>query len=415
MDTAKKKTVFRAQIVRRIIQIAAFLLFPGLFISTFSAVRAVYTAVLSGSFSLTALAWLLLLLAAVFPVTILFGRFFCGYLCAFGAMGDFFWFLSRKLRKKQPRISAKADRYLKLLKYAVLLFIVVVFWTLALPLDSTMNPWTIFGMYASVDGWASLSGLFTVGAALLLLILAGSMLVERFFCRYLCPLGAIFSLVSRFRLFRIKKPRSKCGSCRLCTWKCSMGIDLGVADTVTSGECINCFGCVDVCPRHNAKTTPAPAVAATAAAAVMTGLYYAGSLASQNLPGSTGTSSAVMENASVRGQYQDGVYTGSGSGYKGQTSVQVTVKNGYITDVTILSTGDDAQFFSQAKSTVLSEILSQQSAQVSAVTGATFSSNGIMSAVADALGLSYDSGVSAAPTQGQGQHHGAQSGSGGGK
>ena len=93
-------------------------------------------------------------------------------------------------------------------------------------------------------------------------IMLGSVLIERFFCRYLCPLGAIFALVSRFRRFRIKKPREKCGECRLCTWKCSMGIPLNRCDVIASGECIDCFACVDVCPRHNAKAAPAPAVAA---------------------------------------------------------------------------------------------------------------------------------------------------------
>lgn len=378
----KKITIF--PVIRRMIQLAAFLLFPGLFISTFSAVKEVYLAVIHGSFHLAALAQPLLLLLAVFPITILWGRFFCGYLCSFGSMGDLLWGISRRIFKKPLKIPEKADRLLKWVKYLLLGLIVIFLWTMAIPVDSSMNPWTIFGIYSSVSGWTSLQYLLSGGAVLLLLIMLGSVLIERFFCRYLCPLGAIFALVSRFRRFRIKKPREKCGECRLCTWKCSMGIPLNRCDVIASGECIDCFACVDVCPRHNAKAAPAPAVAAAMSVAAMTGLYYAGNLVSKNLSAGTETSTIVTASPAA-GQYVDGVYTGSGTGFKGTTTVQVTVENGSISDIAVVSTGDDDAFFSRAKSTIISEILSHQSTQVDTVTGATFSSNGIIEAVTNAL------------------------------
>ena len=300
-------------------------------------------------------------------------------------MGDFLWALSRKMFKKPLKVNPKADRSLKLLKYLILVLIVIFIWTLAVPLSSTMNPWTVFGMYSSLSGWSSTNYLFTFGALSLLLIIIGSVLIERFFCRYLCPLGAIFALTSKFRLFRIKKPREKCGSCRLCTWKCSMGINLNRQDVITSGECIDCFACVDICPRKNAKAVPAPAVAGTMAAFSMTGLYYAGNLLSKDLSGNTEIPTAIVDSSAV-GNYQDGVYTGTGTGFKGSTTVQVTVENGNISEITVLSTDDDEEFFSRAKSAIINEILSRQSTQVDTVSGATFSSNGIIEAVANALG-----------------------------
>lgn len=385
MNAIKKKKIATTQLIRHIIQLGAFILFPGLFISTFAAIRDVYTALINGSFSFSAQAGSLLVLLAVFPITILWGRFFCGFLCSFGAMGDLLWAFSRKIFKKPLKVNPEVDGGLKLLKYLILVLIVVCIWTLAVPVSSTMNPWTIFGMYASLSGWSSTNYLFTFGALLLLLIMIGSVLIERFFCRYLCPLGALFAITSKFRLFRIKKPREKCGNCRLCTWKCSMGINLDRQDVITSGECIDCFACTDICPRKNAKAVPAPAVAGTMAAFSMTGLYYAGNLLSKNLSGSTETPTAIVDTSTV-GNYQDGVYTGTGTGFKGSTTVQVTVENGNISDITVLSTGDDEEFFSRAKSAIINEILSQQSTQVDTVSGATFSSNGIIEAVANALG-----------------------------
>lgn len=385
MET-RKKTLLHIRLIRRIVQLTAFILFPGLFILAFSAIGALYKAVIGGSFSISALSLPLLILLAVIPVTILWGRFFCGFLCAFGSMGDFFWSVSRRLFKIRFIISEKADRILKLLKYVVLLLIVIVIWTLAFPIDSTINPWTIFGMYASVTAWPSASYLLSIGTLLLLLIICGSMLVERFFCRYFCPLGAIFTLISRLRLFRIKKPRSNCGSCKLCTRKCSMGIALYQEDRISSGECIDCFSCVEVCPRHNISTNPTPSVSAAITVVAMTGLYYAGSLIPENINDS-GNSIVSSVNSAGQGQYEDGEYTGSASGYKGVTTVQVTVKNGCITDITILSTNDDNEFFSKARNSLIREILSSQSTQVDIVTGATFSSNAIINAVNNALGL----------------------------
>jgi len=375
-------------LTRRAIQAAAFVLFPGLFISTFSAMKTIYTSIIGGTFSLAAYGGQVILAAAMLLVTAIMGRFFCGFLCSFGSMGDLFWWIGTKLKLRRPAIPEKADRFLKYLKYAVLIGTVVLGWTFGVALLSgTGNPWTVFGMYASWKGWTDVTGLLSLGALLLLGILIGSMYIERFFCRYLCPLGAVFSVVSKARLYRIRKPVQNCGGCRACTKRCSMGIPLYGMNQVTDSECIDCMNCLEVCPKDNVRTNPKPALAAAVAVVAMSGMYYAGNLASgaaaeQLTATSLAASSADYASA---GQYIDGVYTGSAAGYHGTTQVQVTVSGGTITDITVLSTGDDAEFFNRAKNTVISEILAAQSISVDAVSGATFSSNGIIGAVTDAL------------------------------
>ncbi len=127
-----------------------------------------------------------------------------------------------------------------------------------------------------MSGWTNLSVLISVGAALLLLIVVGSLFVERMFCRYLCPLGAVFALVSKFRLFKIRKPREKCGACRACTKRCPMGIPLYRTNVITSAECIDCMSCVEICPRDNVSANPKPAIAAAVAVVSLSGMYYAG-------------------------------------------------------------------------------------------------------------------------------------------
>lgn len=392
-----RRKISLVNIIRRGVQLISFLLFPGLFISVFSAIKSVYTAVAQGTFNLGTLFPQLLILFAVIPVTIFFGRFFCGFICSFGSMGDFLWFISRKLRKRPVRINEKADRVLKSFKYLFFIFILVFLWTLGtVSFDNSYNPWNIFGMYATLSGWPSTSGLLTVGAVLLLVIFVGSFFIERFFCRYVCPLGAGFAVLSKLRFLKIRKPSENCGNCRLCTINCPAGISMYKYDKISSGECINCFKCVSVCPRNNVKAVIggqdiAPLTAGVTAAAAIIGLYYVGRIASDNIAYAapqTAIADTVSAGNSVSGQYTNGTYTGSASGFKGTTTVQVKVDNGYIADISIVSTGDDPDFMSSAKSGVISEILKSQSTEVDAVTGATYSSNAIINAVADALGIS---------------------------
>lgn len=164
-----------------------------------------------------------------------------------------------------------------------------------------------------------------------------------------------------------------------------MGIPLYKYDKVTSGECINCFACVENCPRKNVKANPAPAVASAVSVVAISGLVYAGTVvstsASQNVASGSGTTTESM----AKGKYTDGTYTGSGMGFRGETKVTVTVENGNITDVTTVSYEDDPQYFDRAEKTIVSEIISGQDTNVDAVSGATFSSRGIIQAVSAAI------------------------------
>ena len=376
-------------LTRRVIQAASLVLFPGLFISTFSAIKAIYTGVINGSFSTAALAGQIVLAVSMLLITAIMGRFFCGFLCAFGTMGDFFWYIGTKLKLRRPKIGTKADRMLKKVKYVLLIGIILFGWTFGMELlGGTDNPWMVFGMLAKPESWTDTTVLFSVGMALLVLIIAGSLYIERFFCRYLCPLGAAFAVVSKFRLFRIQKPRAHCGSCRACTKRCSMGIPLYKSNMVRSAECIDCMNCVEICPRDNVRANPKPALAAAVAVASLAGMYYAGNIAgtvsAERQIAAVSASVSAVESANA-GPYTDGTYNGSASGYRGTTKLKVTIAGGYMTNIQVLSTGDDLQFFNQARATVIPAMLQTQNVDVDTVSGATFSSFGIIDAVVDAL------------------------------
>ncbi|MDP4120726.1 MAG: 4Fe-4S binding protein [Bacillota bacterium] len=419
----KKFKLKPVSVIRIIMQILFFIFLPSLYISTFSGIKEIYLSIYNGNFNFLKLFPQLVEVIAIIPITILLGRFFCGWMCAFGALGDFMSFISRKLFKRKFKINKNADKILKYLKYVWLIILVVFVWSLGAKTFANANPWDAFGMLltpGSMPDFKYVITNLTVAFIILVGILAASLFIDRFFCRYLCPLGAIFAIVSKLRLTKIKKPSNHCGKCKICTENCPMGIPLNEKDSSKSGECIYCFKCTSKCPRQNvsfavAENSVRPLIAGTVATAVITGAYYAGAFTSKMTTDSiipttpstyattvsseiTSSSTVSSESATVpatssspvsssaSSSIKDGVYQGSGTGYRGgTTTVSVTVKNGKISDISVISTQDDQEFFDRAYSVISQEIISSQSTQVDTVSGATYSSMGIMDAVANAL------------------------------
>ncbi len=394
----RKQKISVIQITRHIIQFIMFIVLPALYISTFNGIKQTYIAIINHSFSFSNLAPQLIEAICIIPITILIGRFFCGWMCSLGALGDLTYAISNKLFKRKLKVSEKVDENLKYAKYIVLLLLISVIWSFDITKFQSDNPWDIFGMITGlgkVPNFFYIAKNLTGGLILFVLIIIGSSFIERFFCRYLCPLGAVFAITSKLRIVKISKPSQKCGACRVCTTNCAMGIPLYKTEEAASGECIQCMKCATACPRNNVTLTASekdvrPVIAGVAAVSVMTGFYYVGTIG-VNAAGLNDTSISIQSSqttslSSESGSYKDGTYEGTGTGYRGaETTVSVVVKNGKITDITTVSNGDDKPFYSRAFTTVSKEIISNQSTDVDSVSGATFSSNGIMSAVEDAL------------------------------
>jgi polyferredoxin/major membrane immunogen (membrane-anchored lipoprotein) len=397
--------------LRTLSQILFFILVPALFIGAFSGIKQICISIIHQNFSFTTLLPQMVVVFAIIPITLLVGRFFCGWMCAFGTMGDFIYRLSRKLFRRRFKISEKADRTLKYAKYILLAFPIVALWGLGSNTFATSNPWDAFGMlftFGKTPAMMYVISNLLPAFILLIFIMIASFFVERFFCRYLCPLGAVFAIVSKPRITSILKPKAKCGKCRICTNSCPMGIALYKNDAVKSGECIHCFECVAACPRKNVSLAVSesdirPVLAGAMAVTAMAGIYYVGSFSAdvmaahtvvsqsaarttQSTPGAATANGGQTSSAAPTAKYADGTYRGSGTGYRGDTTtVSVTVKGGEITDIAVVSTGDDRQFFNSAFPAITRSIVSSQTADVNAVSGATYSSRGIMQAVKNAL------------------------------
>lgn len=373
--------------IKVVIQILSFALIPGLFEGEFAAVGNIVSCIYKGNISWESVKYSVWMLLATVPATVLVGRFFCGFFCSFGAVQDLLWLGSHRLRALFPgkRNLKKADRIFRFAKYAVLFYFIIFIWS-GVTAVKTVGPWQVFGQYVSFGHWPGLKPLLSVGGVLLLLIFIGSLFVQRFFCRYFCPMGAIYSLISQTSFLKIDKPREECGKCHLCTSKCTMGMDLTKKDRIAGGECISCQKCVSWCPKGNAhfrsRYGVLIGVGVTCATIMVSQLLIAGNLAKEK------TADSVKKTAEndAGGNFQNGIYTGTGEGYRGKVTVTVKVADGKITELVLDDYADDKSYMERAKNRIFQEMISRQNTDVDAVSGATYSSNGLIEAVNKALG-----------------------------
>lgn len=373
--------------IKVVIQILSFALIPGLFEGEFAAVGNIVSCIYKGNISWESVKYSVWMLLATVPATVLVGRFFCGFFCSFGAVQDLLWLGSHRLRALFPgkRNLKKADRIFRFAKYAVLFYFIIFVWSGVTDVK-TAGLWQVFGQYVSFGHWPGLKPLLSVGGILLLVIFIGSLFVQRFFCRYFCPMGAIYSLISQASFLKIDKPRDGCGKCHLCTSKCPMGMDLTKKDRIAGGECISCQKCVSWCPKGNARFRSRYGVligvGVTCITIMVSQLFIAGNLAREKMADSV---KKTAEN-NAEGNFQNGIYTGTGEGYRGKVTVTVKVADGKITELVLDDYADDKSYMERAENRIFQEMISRQNTDVDTVSGATYSSNGLIEAVNKALG-----------------------------
>ena len=187
------------------------------------------------------LAWYLLAVVTV-ASTVLWGRVYCGRICAFGA---FTQLVDRIVPARwQVRIPRAVERRASLIKYGILAGAIAYFLVTSDPLIYPyIEPFWIFGLHLRTPVLLTMLGL----------LLVTTVFVRNAYCRFLCPLGAALGLLSKLTVFRIKR-WSECSTCRICEKACEWGAIRGPKIVMT--ECVRCDDCERLydntakCPHH---------------------------------------------------------------------------------------------------------------------------------------------------------------------
>lgn len=218
----------------------------------YGALESLYALMLSGTFIQKVYTGTFIIMGVTLLIAIAFRRSFCGLLCPFGALQELFARIGKKLFKKRPVVPVKADKYLRYLKYVVLLLTIFMAWRLGRLWMSSFDPYAAYGHITVIPGTISEDPLTIVGFVLLGITLIGSFIYNRFFCKYLCPAGAFYGLVGKISPTKIVRRNDFCVHCNLCTKACPVNLDVANMDKVTSVECLNCNECVNSCPKKGA-------------------------------------------------------------------------------------------------------------------------------------------------------------------
>ena len=161
--------------------------------------------------------------------TVLWGRLYCGRVCAFGALTQLIdAIVPAKLRVELPR---RFEQRAAWAKYVVLAAVLVYFAAtrdVALPVRYA-EPFWMFGLFGTTAMWAGLAAL-----------LVATVFVRNLYCRFLCPVGATLGILSGLTIFRIKR-WSECRTCKICEKTCEWGAIRG--PEIVKRECVRCDDC----------------------------------------------------------------------------------------------------------------------------------------------------------------------------
>ncbi|WP_040329726.1 4Fe-4S binding protein [Clostridium ihumii] len=192
---------------------------------------------------------------------VIFGRFICGWICPFGLIEDLLY----KIPTKKFKVNRSVNNILKYFKYFVLITFVIILPTFLVnefgisppyfceyicPVGTLEGGLPLIIMNESLR--KTIGFLFYWKLMILLVIVVLSIFIYRPFCRYICPLGALYSLFNKISFYKYKIDKNKCTGCNACTNKCKINIE--IHENPNSLECIRCGQCIKICPTNAIKS-----------------------------------------------------------------------------------------------------------------------------------------------------------------
>jgi polyferredoxin len=193
----------------------------------------------------------LFLLVAFLAITFLFRKAFCSWLCPVGTISEGLWKLGRRVFRRTFALPRWADWPLRALKYLLLAFFL---WAVANMSVGAIRAFLAspYGLVADVKMLNFFRHMGTTAAVVVGLLVAASVLVQNFWCRYLCPYGALHGLVAWLSPVRIRRDPDTCIECAKCSKACPSLLAVDVKLSIASPECTGCMECVAACPVKDA-------------------------------------------------------------------------------------------------------------------------------------------------------------------
>jgi len=203
--------------------------------------------------------------------TLVVGRFFCGFACPLGTINQATGWVARRGLNLAGRVEANRHRRSQSLKYYFLAFLLALAWIGSVqtgiidPLPLLHRSVNLALLPLADNGLGGLSGepRFYASAWLIGVVFLGvvglNLVLPRFFCRFVCPLGALFGLLGRFSPWRIGETADKCGDCRICEEYCEGACR--PSGKFIAGECVLCMNCLDRCPAGRVTFAGLPSAA----------------------------------------------------------------------------------------------------------------------------------------------------------
>jgi polyferredoxin len=215
------------------------------------------------------------LLLSFLAMSWIFRKSFCGWLCPVGTISEYLWRLGHQTFGRSFRLPRRLDVGLRSLKYILLGLFLYAVASMTVPAIRAF----LEGPYGIVDDVKMLNFfrfLGSTGGIVVALLVLASVFVQNFWCRYLCPYGALMGFASLASPLRIRRETSLCIDCGKCAKACPSGLPVDQLIAIQSAECTGCMQCVAVCPAAGALLLSAPRktrVPAWVVAAGVAGLF----------------------------------------------------------------------------------------------------------------------------------------------
>jgi polyferredoxin len=191
------------------------------------------------------------LLVAFLAIAFLLRKAFCSWLCPVGTISEFLWRAGRKVFGRNFRLPRWLDLPLRGLKYLLLGFFL---WAVSSMSAEALSDFmrSPYGIVVDVRMLNFFRHIGETGLIVFGVLVMASLFVQNFWCRYLCPYGALLGLAGFLSPLRIRRNQSACIDCARCAKACPAQLPVNKLLSIKSAECTGCLECVAVCPAKDA-------------------------------------------------------------------------------------------------------------------------------------------------------------------